>query len=287
MGNHDYGGSGVIVNDHGAAGMTQMVEAQKNYQSLYGKQRWNMRDSMFYSAKHEVADAKVPFSVEVFNFDSNHAQAEGHGKDEICCQIFGYANKGCDDEICKHIPEYNKNKGCAPSNSTASCRDYIDKLWEGAKKGLAEATKASTATWKIANTHYHARIHMTDPDRAPVYESMQNGVQMYFCGHTHGEGHEFHSYDNGADTGLHIMLNGAGGGINVDLAGDEDKFAMWQLKDYAFIGVKLNSKIARLTYWTFDHNWGDWTKQTIKKGGMRMDHCWDIPVDGTIGRACS
>lgn len=288
MGNHDYGGSSKIPGDGGAGGLEQLYTAQHEYVSPVkdkdGNSRWVMDDDAHYS---KVFTSPAGYDIEIFNFDTNHAEAEGHGRLEVCCQVFGYQNEpGCNYDQCKGIKDYKG--GCAPAEAVSTCLSRLSDLWNQGQAKFKEAHAKSTAKWKIANTHYHPRIHLGVQDGDVVYQTTNNKdnpVQMYFCGHTHGEGHEFHQYSPDEELGIHIMLNGAGGGIYTDLGGEEDG-TFWHQNAYGFIGVQLNDQIARLRYYGFKKD--TWKGFHVPRvGDMQENHCWDIPVDGTVGRSCN
>jgi len=302
MGNHDYGGSNKIPIDGGKLGMIQQYEAQRDYVSpkkdQFGNPRWYLPEPDHYSMSFKSGDGT--YEIEAFNLESNHAQASGHGRLEVCCQVFGYKDKdgtkgyGCNYEPCKGIKDFER--GCADAGAVNSCLGHLNDLWTSGIAKFAEAHSNSKALWKVFNTHYHPRLHLGVQDGNEIYKTSNNPsapVQMYFCGHTHGEGHEFIAYDMPEEAnppndmlGIHVFLNGAGGGIANNLGGEEDyPTSKWWMAHYGFVGVRTNKKIARAMFFGFDFESFNGF-HVARQGKAEMVHCWDIPVDATIGRSC-
>ncbi|RHY53805.1 hypothetical protein DYB30_007860 [Aphanomyces astaci] len=166
-GNHDIGGATFICGEaDGAyreckdeaellAYLDIRFEAQANYTSPYNN-RWNLRGHYYVEriVKNDV-------SVEVYNVDTNHA--ENHGSKDVCCQCYGYASQlGLDTGVCND-PQPG-DVACVGGNVTLfnAC---VAKIESWANESLTRAMadmKASTATFKIVNTHYSPHYHM-DP----------------------------------------------------------------------------------------------------------------------------
>eukprot|EP00462_Mataza_sp_D1_P021864 CAMPEP_0175139620 /NCGR_PEP_ID=MMETSP0087-20121206/11011_1 /TAXON_ID=136419 /ORGANISM="Unknown Unknown, Strain D1" /LENGTH=413 /DNA_ID=CAMNT_0016422665 /DNA_START=19 /DNA_END=1257 /DNA_ORIENTATION=- len=245
MGNHDYGGGSNIGG--GANALERLFQAQKNYRSP-NNDRWVMDDHS-YSRVFTFKGAGGPFEVEVFNIDTNAAPV--HGYNEICCQTYGYQGKGCGDDSCK--AQFDYLGGCAPNDQVATCRTYLNDQFSKSMQWLQEALFKSTARWKIVNSHYHPRIHMSGSQQNSIYAIMsKGGVNAFFSGHTHGEGHDFRE-------GIHYVLNGAGGGIKK--AGDDGgpgTQLLFTECNYAFVGVDVTIDSLQIKFFGYGAGWNDW-----------------------------
>jgi hypothetical protein len=262
MGNHDYGGGSNIGG--GREKMEQLLQAQRGYKSPNGD-RWRLSDS-YYKATETFGN----LTIDIFNIDTNAAPI--HGYDEICCQCYGYPGKGCGDAACRGQADYQG--GCAPVDQVTSCREYLQAVWKWSMGNLTADLASSKATWKIVNSHYSPRLHMSQPQQSQIYSILNAGKpQIFMHGHTHGEGHEYLG-------GVHYLMNGAGGGIKAAGTG----MSIWAVTAYAFIGARVWSDKMEVTFYGFDDHWGNFDGKQM--GGVKVLHCWIIPVNGAVGQAC-
>lgn len=282
MGNHDYGGGSDYAGS-GAASLEILFQAQKNYKSHVPGRDWQLDHYFKRTFNHKMANGSS-FDIDVFNIDTN--VAETHGYNEICCQIYPLSKPwgGCNDAACRSLDTYDKTKGCTDEADIVSCREYLEKQYQDSIAGLSRDLNASTARWKIVNSHYHPRMHMPNQEDELNAVFKAGGVHAVFCGHTHAEGHDYNT-----ETQTHFFLNGAGGGIR--LSGDDGASKDTILKtftQYAFIGVNAGVDGMIVTFWGYDLNhdggWDDWSK--IKTGKAMIYHCWNIPNDGSVGAEC-
>lgn len=275
MGNHDYGGGSNIGGGRDA--LLNLLKSQRQYHSP-NNNRWNLED-FYYTRRHAYKDpndtvsnntnSSESFTVQLFMIDTN--AAPNHGYNEICCQSYGYAGRGCDDAEC----EAEHQGGCAPSQQVVECRTLLTQMFDDSLSNLERDLKASNATWKIVNSHYSPRMHMTPPQQERLYTILeQGGVHAFFFGHTHGEGHEYRN-------GIHYLMNGAGGGIKRN-GGDGN---IWGLSAYAFLGVSVAKSMMEVRFFGFGDGWGNFDKRVM--GEAQLLHCWRLPVQHDIlGYSC-
>jgi len=267
MGNHDYGGGAPLWWDNGTKAMQQKLDFQVKYKSP-NNDRWQLRDSYY-----KVTEKGTNFSIDIFNIDTNAARV--HGYDEICCQCYGNNNPCAKETGCLNL-NAECTSGCATVNAVNSCRKYLTDLWHTNLENLEKDLSISTATWKIINSHYGPRLHMSVPQQAQLLSIMKkHHVHLFMYGHTHGEGHEYR-----IGTKTHFILNGGGGGYQV--AGTH--MHEWDSTMYAFVSATVDDENLRVKFHSFDDKWGNFDGSII--GGGKIVHCWDVPQNGTIGHAC-
>ncbi|RHZ17057.1 hypothetical protein DYB37_005232 [Aphanomyces astaci] len=160
-GNHDLGGNSFICGDadghfRECSSVDELVQFLDIRFQAQGK----------YTSPHHNRDG---VSVDIFNLDTNHAAQ--HGAQDVCCQCFGYAAKfGLNQtEVCGDVMP--GDLGCAGGN-----REMLDacvyKIEAWAKDSYARAIvdmKASTATFKVVNTHYSPHYHMNSSQMMQWY----------------------------------------------------------------------------------------------------------------------
>ncbi|KAF0716440.1 Aste57867_2864 [Aphanomyces stellatus] len=216
-GNHDIGGSQYICgddNDHfrECTSIDEMLTyldlkftLQAKYKSPNGD-RWQMKDHYYME---RVTQNGV--TVDILNLDTNNAGV--HGADQVCCQCYGYRWKVTQDPAITTDPCKTATRGhvmCAGGSTDmydkcmARIESWVQASYDGAAKDLA----ASTADWKIVNTHYSPHFHMTPAQMDKWYNLTETfKLHAWFNGHTHGFNHDIAKWNT------HFFQNGAGGGI--------------------------------------------------------------------------
>ncbi|ETW08108.1 hypothetical protein, variant 1 [Aphanomyces invadans] len=303
-GNHDIGGSAFICGDSdttfrkctSTAEMLKYLDAkfdlQAGYVSPRGDRYGASRDVLTLSSRwimkghyyvHRVTKNGV--TVDIFNLDTNEATT--HGAQQVCCQCFGYG--GSDDE-CDNISPGSPL--CAGGNVDMykACMDRIqswaDVSYEGAKKDLA----ASTADFKIINTHYSPHYHM-DPTRMKKWFDLtkQFNVHAWFNGHTHGFNHDITAWNT------HFFQNGAGGGIVSESSGSVQNVAgiksQWVASGhpYGFMELSFTKEWLKVEFVSFDNAWqfNGFASRDIVPGGVARGHCWFVHKSSdSPGLAC-
>lgn len=292
MGNHDYGGSSYICHDKNGRlvpcedtasmlkGLKLKFELQQKYVSPNGN-RWKMTGHYF---KHSIQNGDI--TMDIFNVDTNYADV--HGAKQICCQCYGYS-LGSGGVDCERTNRGDKYCAGGDTEMYDTCFDQL-KVWgEESLTSLARDAKASTADWKIVNSHYSPYIDM--PQRKDEWFNVlqEAGIQVFINGHTHGEKHDF------ATINTHFIENGAGGGIQSSSpsrppAHFPDITSVWhpQGAPYGIFQFLATKKNLRVRFHTFDDTW-EFTKnlQDTVRGGNKIPHCWDVPRDGSRGKSCN
>ncbi|KAH9160616.1 hypothetical protein LEN26_001773 [Aphanomyces euteiches] len=283
-GNHDLGGNSFICGEADYAFrecqtkeellryLDIRFEAQANYTSPH-KNRWILRDHYYVERV-----AKDGVSVDVFNLDTNHA--EHHGAKDICCQCFDYANRlHMPQSVCNTIRP--GDAACFGGNlelydaCVAKIESWASDSWQRAMVDI----QASTATFKIVNTHYSPHYHMEVEKRNQWYTLCREaGVTAWFNGHTHGFNHDI------ATWGTHFFENGGGGGYwTQNFPGMNNGFVknQWRVvgNPYGFMELSFSKDWLKVQFVTFDRDWDfgglDLAKSHI--GGIQRGHCWFIP----------
>ncbi|KAJ0411881.1 hypothetical protein ATCC90586_005976 [Pythium insidiosum] len=290
MGNHDYGGSMFICGKYdnqfhecaSTADLLKQLDEKFTRQSKYvspNGDRWKM------PARYYVETLKDPASgvtVEIYNVDTNAATV--HGGEQICCQCYGYFLKYGGDVKCNSV--HRGHKYCAGGNNAMfdACLDKLKGWQDDALRQLARDAKASTATWKIVNSHYSPHFHMEPAMMEKWFKVLDDtGVQLFINGHTHAESHEY------GDFKTHFVTNGAGGGIQSESIGSPPPYVtnvktVWIGADapYGFFELSFAKEQMRIRFRTFDENWKfDKNIANTVRGGSKVGHCWLIPVDGS------
>ena len=287
MGNHDYGGSMYICGEgdgrfqpcKSTAELIDALRAKFTLQSTYQSDRWYMPSQYF---KYTIQQGDV--SIDIFNVDTNFA--DSHGARQICCQCYGYA-KG-DDKSCSNVDRGNKYCVGGSTEMYDACYNEIGSWFDDSLRQIERDAKASTADWKIVNSHYSPHFHMSPPKMKRWYDVLRkNNIQVFLNGHTHGENHDYATFKT------HFFENGAGGGIQSETSGKPNGITeldnVWIGNDapYGFFEISASKVWLRMRFITFDKNWRfSRDKSAIVKGGTKVDHCWYIPRDGSYGRQC-
>ncbi|CEG41848.1 Purple (tartrate-resistant) acid phosphatase [Plasmopara halstedii] len=293
MGNHDYGGASYVCTDGEQAIECSSTEAllaaldqkfmlQAQYVSPQNN-RWIMSDHFFV---YSIADPKTNVTIDIFNLDTNDAHS--HGAQQICCQCYGYSGK--DDDLCENVKRGDSLCAGGDTNMFDACMDKLQAWGDDSRLRLAEAAKASNATWKIVNTHYSPYNHYA-PGPAEKWREVLDGlgIQLFFYGHTHGEKHDFAAFKT------HFIENGAGGGIQNESPSGIPPYAETYVENvwaaghypYGFFSLKVSPTWLQVSFNTFDDSW-TMTKDldATVVGGIAIKHCWYIPQHGGRGKSC-
>ncbi|RLN63607.1 hypothetical protein BBJ28_00004826 [Nothophytophthora sp. Chile5] len=293
MGNHDYGGASFICSDGtqptkcgSQAEMLASLDQKFTLQSQYVSpqdNRWLMPDHFFV---HSLADPTTNVTIDIFNLDTN--DADTHGARQICCQCYGYS--GSDDDVCENVDRGQKLCAGGDGGMYDACMDKLQAWGEDSRTRLEAAAKASTATWKIVNTHYSPYNHYA-PGPADKWRALLDGlgIQLFLYGHTHGEKHDYAAFKT------HFIENGAGGGIQNESPSGIPPYAedyvenLWAAGNYpyGFFTLSVSATWLQVRFNTFDDSWG-MTKDLASTaiGGIATKHCWYIPQHGGRGKSC-
>ncbi|KAE8890217.1 hypothetical protein PF005_g24780 [Phytophthora fragariae] len=294
LGNHDYGGASYICSDgenpaecSDAKAVVEALNNKFSWQSDYtspNDNRWVLKDH-FYVYSIEDKDSGV--SIDIFNVDSGDAST--HAAQQTCCQCYGYAEGS--DKKCKNVARGDKLCCGGDGDMYDACFAKFKEWSDDSRKQLAKEVAASTATWKIVNSHYSPYAHYDEAGMKEWFEILKDsGIQLWMNGHTHGENHDYSSTYK-----VHFVDNGAGGGIQKESASGIPKYAsadveaVWAYggQEYGFMSVEASEEWLKLQYHTADDSWSfaESFKSTTK-GGVATKHCWYIPVDGGTGKEC-
>ncbi|OQR96062.1 calcineurin-like phosphoesterase [Thraustotheca clavata] len=284
VGNHDIAGSSYLCGHqedryYECTSQEEMLyflnrhfTLQQEYKSP-NDDRWVLRDH-YYVESYE----KDGVSVDIFNLDTNHA--DSHGARQICCQCFGYSAKlGISNAGCEGANEGMPT--CMGGNVTMyrACMDEIESWSQDSYNQAERDIKASTATFKIVNTHYSPHYHMSPPKYMRWYKLLQDGnVNAWFNGHTHGFSHDRSAW------GTHFFENGGGGGIRTDTAVGEHNDLIdnqWAAagNPYGFMELTFSPDWLKVQWVSFDKDWvfGGFNLSATVYGGIARGHCWFIP----------
>ncbi|DAZ99230.1 TPA: hypothetical protein N0F65_008097 [Lagenidium giganteum] len=296
MGNHDYGGANYICGkwDYqfyrcpNEAELLKQLEERFTRQSQYkspNNDRWKMPAHYYVETLKDDASG---VTVDIFNVDSNAATV--HGGEQICCQCYGYMTEDGGNINCNDV--HRGHKYCMGGDTALfdKCLAKVKSWQDDSMQQLARDAKSSKATWKVVNSHYSPHFHMEPNMMNDWFKVLSDsGVQVFFAGHTHAESHEFAVFNT------HFFTNGAGGGIQSESIGAPPPYAtqvqsLWTGADnpYGFFELSFGKEQMRAQFITFDNNWSFKMRlgDTVK-GGTAVGHCWLIPKDGTLGRACA
>ncbi|EQC25876.1 hypothetical protein SDRG_16249 [Saprolegnia diclina VS20] len=297
-GNHDIGGSSFVCGDKDnefrectstaelLAALDERFSLQQKYVSP-DQQRWVLKDH-YYVESFE----KDGVSVDIFNIDTNHA--DSHGARQVCCQCFGYSGKlKLPSKTCDSVLPGDAR--CAGGNADMykACMDKIESWAQDSYTQAARDLKASTATFKIINTHYSPHYHMGEPKMKAWYKLCKDyGVNAWFNGHTHGFNHDI------ANWGTHFFENGGGGGIytkSANGATTDYVKSQWMAGGfpYGFMELSFSADWLKVQFATFDQAWqfGGNALESTTQGGVRRGHCWFVPhakaaALGAVGVEC-
>ncbi|CAK5167981.1 unnamed protein product [Aphanomyces euteiches] len=280
-GNHDIGGSAYICGDSDStfrkctstAEMLSYLDKKFDLQAQYvspNGNRWIMKDHYYVE---RVTQGGV--TVDIYNLDTNEATI--HGAQQVCCQCFGAG--GSDDE-CDNINPGDKLCAGGDMGMFNACMDKIQSWADQSYKGALKDLAASTADFKIINTHYSPQYHM-DPQRMEKWFNLTRsmGVHAWFNGHTHGFNHDLTSWNT------HFFQNGAGGGINSEspgkVVGVDGIKPVWVAagQPYGFMELSFTKEWMKVQFASFDKAWqfnGGFTSGDITPGGIARGHCWFI-----------
>uniref|UniRef100_A0AAV1SY40 Calcineurin-like phosphoesterase domain-containing protein n=1 Tax=Peronospora matthiolae TaxID=2874970 RepID=A0AAV1SY40_9STRA len=303
VGNHDLGGSEYICGDkdynfrecESTDELLKYLNLKFSLQQEYtsaNNDRWKLSDH--YYVEH-VEDNGV--SVDIFNVDTNFA--DSHGVRQICCQCYGYVKKKklseaeakklgttCNDRI-------PGDELCAGGDTAMynACSDTIKKWWDDSLVQVKKDLKASTATWKIINSHYSPHFHMSEDKMKEWFMiTKEGGAHVWLNGHTHGFNHDISNW------GTHFYENGGGGGIQSETSGMPPEVAEKYVEHawiapgnpYGFFMLHFSEDWLKTEFVTFDTSWTfSVKKDEIVKGGYQKGHCWHIPVTVGTGKECA
>ncbi|RLN66950.1 hypothetical protein BBJ28_00007182 [Nothophytophthora sp. Chile5] len=294
LGNHDYGGASYICSDgdnpaecSSADAVVSALEDKFSWQSTYtspNDDRWVLDDHFYV---YSIEDSSSGISIDIFNVDSGDAST--HGAQQTCCQCYGYADG--DDDKCTNVARGDDMCCGGSTDMYDACVAKFTEWSDDSRTQLAEKVAASTATWKIVNSHYSPYAHYDADGMAKWFKILKDsGIQLWMNGHTHGENHDYSSTYK-----VHFVDNGAGGGIQKESASGipeyaaDDVEAFWAYggQEYGFMSVEASEEWLKLQYHTTDDSWSfaeSFNSTTI--GGVATKHCWYIPVNGAKGVEC-
>lgn len=303
LGNHDYGGSEYICGDKDynfreCESTEEMLKylnlkfsLQQEYKSPNGD-RWQLRDHYYVESVEENG-----VSVDIFNVDTN--LADSHGAMQICCQCYGYVKKkGLSEAEAKKLGATCNDRQpgdelCAGGDLDMynSCIGAIETWWDDSVNQIQEDLAASTATWKIINSHYSPHFHMSEDKMKKWYQiAKDGGVQVWMNGHTHGFNHDISKW------GTHFFENGGGGGIQSETSGLPPDVASKFVENtwvaagnpYGFFTLRVAEEWLTLQFITFDSAWTfSVESEEIVVGGYEGGHCWHVPVTMSTGKECA
>ncbi|RLN60241.1 hypothetical protein BBJ28_00001404 [Nothophytophthora sp. Chile5] len=303
VGNHDLGGSEYICGDKDynfreCESTDEMLKylnlkfsLQQEYKSA-NSDRWKLSDHYYVESVEENG-----VSVDIFNIDTNYA--DSHGVMQICCQCYGYVKKQnlgaaeakalgntCNDRI-------PGDELCAGGSMDMynACADTIKKWWDDSLDQVKTDLAASTATWKIINSHYSPHFHMSEDKMKEWFMvTKEGGAHVWMNGHTHGFNHDISKW------GTHFYENGGGGGIQSETSGMPPEVAekfvehAWIAagNPYGFFMLHVSKDWLKTEFVTFDDAWTfSVNKDEIVQGGYKKGHCWHVPVTIGTGKECA
>ncbi|KAE9027086.1 hypothetical protein PR001_g10611 [Phytophthora rubi] len=303
VGNHDLGGSEYICGDkdynfrecESTEEMLKYLNLKFSLQQEYksaNSDRWKLSDHYYV----ESVEANG-VSVDIFNIDTNFA--DSHGVMQICCQCYGYVKKKnlseaeakklgntCNDRI-------PGDELCAGGSTEIynACADTIKEWWDDSLKQVQKDLAASTATWKVINSHYSPHFHMSEDKMKEWFMiTKEGGAHVWMNGHTHGFNHDISNW------GTHFYENGGGGGIQSETSGMPPEVAEKYVEHawiaagnpYGFFMLHFSEDWLKTEFITFDDKWTfSVKKDEIVKGGYQKGHCWHVPVTVGTGKECA
>ncbi|RHY09198.1 hypothetical protein DYB36_010867, partial [Aphanomyces astaci] len=303
-GNHDIGGSAYICGDDNdnfrectsVDEMLSFLDKKFDLQASYvspnsnrlfrfvfrfgcvHERRWLMKDHYFLE---RVTQNNV--TVDILNIDTNDAAV--HGASQVCCQCYGYRWKytqapGDTKDPCKNTVRGDQVCAGGDVEMYDKCMERIDSWAKASFDGATKDLMASTADFKIINTHYSPHFHMDPPHMQKWYDlTKTHQVHGWFNGHTHGFNHDVAKWNT------HFFQNGAGGGIFSEsattVANNDQVKTTWVAsgQPYGFLELSFTKSWMKVQFVSFDKTWdfkgfdfGDTTK-----GGVARGHCWFVP----------
>ncbi|CAI5721791.1 unnamed protein product [Peronospora destructor] len=295
-GNHDYGGGSYVcsVGDNMAKcnSTKDLITALENkfkWQQEYispNDNRWVMKDHFFV---YTIEDKDSNVSIDIFNVDSGDADV--HGAQQVCCQCFGYSEGH--DKKCKSVARGDDYCCGGDTDMYDACMAKFKEWSDDSRTQLVEKVQASTATWKVVNSHYSPSAHYAEKGMKEWFDVLEKcDVHVWAYGHTHGEKHDYSE-----PYGVHFVENGAGGGIQRESASGITTYAAKYVNDniwtysgaeYGFFSLMASKDWLKLQYHTADDSWAfGSTMGETTIGGVATKHCWYVPADGTKGVECS
>ncbi|OQR98934.1 calcineurin-like phosphoesterase [Thraustotheca clavata] len=285
IGNHDIGGASYLCGAETAEflkcgssdELLKNLRLRAKYQMEYispDNNRWLLKD--FYYVE-SVSQGGI--TVDIFNIDTNYA--DNHGGMQICCQCFGYGSDipNFDQSKCEDAQPGQNICAGGDTGMYKACNNEINSWAQDSIKQAKRDIAASTADFKIINTHYSPQHHMS-PDKQKVLFGLtkDTNVQLWLNGHTHAFSHDTSSW------GTHFIENGGGGGIYTKsgnaLSNDYVK-NVWVAggNPYGFFELSFSKDWLKAQWVTFDKSWsfgGNNLEGTVR-GGNQRGHCWYIP----------
>ncbi|EQC25872.1 hypothetical protein SDRG_16246 [Saprolegnia diclina VS20] len=284
VGNHDIGGSGFICGDEDnkfrecvdsadlVKNLNERFDLQKAYVSPNGN-RWSLQDHYYVERV-----TKNGVSIDIFNLDTNYA--DSHGANEICCQCYGYAAKlKLPGTVCDNV---NVGQPACAGGSADMYKSCMKVLNDWSEDSLTQAKRdiaASTADFKIINTHYSPQYHM-NPMKMQVWFDLckSTNVQAWFNGHTHGFNHDVSTW------GTHFFENGAGGGIisqspSASVVANVTTQWLATGTPYGFMELSFTKEWLKVQFVTFGKDWvfGGMDLSKTVQGGLARGHCYYVP----------
>ncbi|KAF0701680.1 Aste57867_7901 [Aphanomyces stellatus] len=297
-GNHDIGGSAYICGDSdttfrkctSTAEMLTYLDKKFTLQSTYVSPnannchlwyRWKMPDHYYVERV-----TKGGITVDIFNLDTNEATT--HGAQQVCCQCFG---QGGTASQCDNINAGDPMCAGGDTGMFKACMDKIQGWADQSYKNALRDLAASTADFKIINTHYSPQYHMDAPRIKKWFDlTKTGGVHAWFNGHTHGFNHDI------TDWFTHFFQNGAGGGIVSQSSGSVTAEvggikSQWVAagQPYGFMELSFSKEWLKVQFVSFDKTWGfnGFKAGDVTPGGIARGHCWYIHKSlGSKGVKC-
>ncbi|KAF1320352.1 Tartrate-resistant acid phosphatase type 5, partial [Globisporangium splendens] len=280
-GNHDYGGAMFICGrwDNQIVECTSKADLLKQLDEKFTHTR-----SVYVET---IKDADTGVTVDIFNVDTNAVTV--HGEEQICCHCYGYETKYGGDASCNNVDRGHPLCVGGHTNMVDACLAKLEEWQADSLRQLFRDAKASTATWKVVNSHYSPHSHVAPP----MMQEWNNvlaatGVHLFMNGHTHTESHEY------GDFKTHFVTNGTSGGTQSGSIGGPPDYAtnintVWIGHDtpYGIFELYFGKQQMKLQFITFDDAWQfkESSADTVKGGGQ-VGHCWLIPKDGSKGEEC-
>ncbi|KAF1319645.1 Tartrate-resistant acid phosphatase type 5, partial [Globisporangium splendens] len=241
-------------------------------------------------ARYYVENIKAAYTrvtVDIFNVDTNAATVLCG--EQICFQCYGYKTKYGGDASCNNVGRSRPLCASGDTDMFDACLAKLEEWQADSLRQLSRDAKASTATWKVVNSHYSPHFHMAPP----MMQEWNNvlaatGVHLFMNGHTHAESHEYGNFKT------HFVTNSAGGGIQSESISEPPDYAtnistVWIGHDtpYGIFELYFGKQQMKPQFVTFDGAW-EFKKSSADTvmGGCLVSHCWLIPKDGSKGEEC-
>ena len=294
-GNHDYGRGAYVCNGYNESARCDSTDTM--LQGLDNKFRWiadytspdNDRwsiDDHFYTRRYE--DVASGVSVEISNLDMNDATVAG--AHSICCRCYGY-DQG-DDSGCNSVQRGDKYCCGGDTDMYDACMARFVQRSAESRKLLVEYAFKSTATWKIASSHYSAIQHFPEEGMHKWLKALGDaGITEQLYGHVHGCKVELAS-----NIRTYFVENGIGGDAKKEWASTTPAYAtlfvkhLWAYEpvEYGVISLEASKNNSKLQYHTYDKDWNFTADkyEDVVVGGVATKYCLLIPKDGSSGKRC-